>query len=359
MRKQLIISISIILLMASGSLCFAAGKDFKDLPKNHWAYEKVQKLVDEKIIDGYPDNTFKPEAHISHGEFLKLVYTVVGEIENEDQNQKTDITNVTNGGSSPHWASTYYKAYLGKLYQEDDISQAALNQPIKRELMALAVSKVLKSEADKITDEDFEKVQSKIKDVQKSNYDYHIINSVCLGVLSGYPGNRFKPEGHLTRAEASTVIVKLKEKIDAMKNNPAKEPENKPEPEEDEFQGAYSIFKETDVVVMTKEEEHGYESACCLIAIYKGNEANAERSKRIKEALVKNIPEHADAIFKNYNSFIKKLTEGKQGLRKEYYGKIPVLMDCAGYRSEIMIKRPGKEGAFWEVKPGEVYEEFF
>ena len=31
---------------------------FKDVPKGHWAYESVQKLVDSGVVTGYPDGEF-------------------------------------------------------------------------------------------------------------------------------------------------------------------------------------------------------------------------------------------------------------------------------------------------------------
>ena len=46
---------------------------FKDVPKDHWAYESVQKLVDSGVVTGYPDGEFKGERQITRYEMSMVV----------------------------------------------------------------------------------------------------------------------------------------------------------------------------------------------------------------------------------------------------------------------------------------------
>lgn len=46
---------------------------FRDLTVDHWAFKEIQSLAQEKIISGYPDGTFRPEAYITRAEFAKLI----------------------------------------------------------------------------------------------------------------------------------------------------------------------------------------------------------------------------------------------------------------------------------------------
>ncbi|WP_051405133.1 S-layer homology domain-containing protein [Bacillus cihuensis] len=43
----------------------AAVKDFTDVPPTHWAYQMINEMKEKGIINGYKDNTFKPNATIS------------------------------------------------------------------------------------------------------------------------------------------------------------------------------------------------------------------------------------------------------------------------------------------------------
>lgn len=42
-----------------------ASQDFKDVPKSHSAYREIMTMRDQGIINGYPDNTFRPAQSIS------------------------------------------------------------------------------------------------------------------------------------------------------------------------------------------------------------------------------------------------------------------------------------------------------
>ncbi len=47
--------------------------NFVDLGNDHEAYEAIMALVNEKIISGYSDNTFRPDNSVKRGEFCKFM----------------------------------------------------------------------------------------------------------------------------------------------------------------------------------------------------------------------------------------------------------------------------------------------
>ena len=47
---------------------------FTDVTEKHWAYKSIMKCVDNKIMLGYPDNTFKPNNNITRAEFCSIIY---------------------------------------------------------------------------------------------------------------------------------------------------------------------------------------------------------------------------------------------------------------------------------------------
>lgn len=51
---------------------------FSDVKNNHWASGYINVAVAERLINGYPDGTFKPENNISNGEALTLIVKMLG-----------------------------------------------------------------------------------------------------------------------------------------------------------------------------------------------------------------------------------------------------------------------------------------
>lgn len=51
----------------------AHANPFDDVPKDHWSYDAVQTLVNEGIIDGFTDNTFRGDKVVTRYEMAQLV----------------------------------------------------------------------------------------------------------------------------------------------------------------------------------------------------------------------------------------------------------------------------------------------
>lgn len=52
---------------------------FSDVPTSHWANPYINVSVQEGIVVGYPDNTFKPENKITYAEVITMMVNVLGE----------------------------------------------------------------------------------------------------------------------------------------------------------------------------------------------------------------------------------------------------------------------------------------
>jgi len=46
---------------------------FKDVPKSHWAYLLIERLLKMKAVSGYPDGTFMPDKQITRAETLAFI----------------------------------------------------------------------------------------------------------------------------------------------------------------------------------------------------------------------------------------------------------------------------------------------
>ncbi len=62
--------VTLLLLFTAGGYAFAAG--FSDL-QGHWAAGQINKWVEQGLVAGYEDGTFKPDRQITRAEFVALV----------------------------------------------------------------------------------------------------------------------------------------------------------------------------------------------------------------------------------------------------------------------------------------------
>ena len=105
---------------------------YPDLPKDHWAYEAVTFLTDNKITVGYPDGLYRPDQKVTRGEFSTMVIKALGLYE-KDTAQIFPYKDIEN-----HWAkrniqvASYYVLFKGyphdMFYPNNDVTRMeALN----------------------------------------------------------------------------------------------------------------------------------------------------------------------------------------------------------------------------------------
>ena len=177
-------------------------KSFKDVSKNSWYYNYVIKLVEIGGVNGFNDGTFKPNDQIKLGEFLKLSMTSITGKEYPR-------------GSKVHWAEPVYEDALKEgVIKDGDFKRdkKTLDSYISREDMAYIISNI----DEKINGNETEIKESssyKIKDLtsispKKVN---GVLKAYHNGLIKGKDG-KFAPKDLTTRAEATTVIIRLLER---------------------------------------------------------------------------------------------------------------------------------------------------
>ncbi len=76
MRKESILSMSMAAVAAAlicGECSAASVNPFADVPKDHWAYDAVETLVQDGVVDGYGDNTYCGDRAITRYEMAHMV----------------------------------------------------------------------------------------------------------------------------------------------------------------------------------------------------------------------------------------------------------------------------------------------
>lgn len=83
-------------------------KDFSDVLEGDWHYEVITKKAFLGYISGYPDGTFKPDAHITRAEAATIIFNILGLEENAEA---ADI--FLDSSMIPGWA----KGIVGAVYE--------------------------------------------------------------------------------------------------------------------------------------------------------------------------------------------------------------------------------------------------
>ncbi len=82
-------AIAVCVLIAVAAPCFAQANPAETVPFDHWAYDAVQRLVDEGVIIGYPDGTFRGNRAMTRYEFAMAISRLL------------DVIPVTQGPQGP------------------------------------------------------------------------------------------------------------------------------------------------------------------------------------------------------------------------------------------------------------------
>lgn len=81
-KKTLVSAVLAATIMGTASVTMAAENMFSDVPLDHWAYDAVNKLAEDGIIDGYGDTNFGGDKPITRYEMAQLVEKAMQNQEN-------------------------------------------------------------------------------------------------------------------------------------------------------------------------------------------------------------------------------------------------------------------------------------
>lgn len=211
MKKILAVMLSVAALVSASSAAMAAS--YTDVPENAWYTGYVNKISELKGFAGYEDNTFRPDNQITQEEFVKTVVALtVGEqpeATGENTEPKRSWKNCWDS-----WAQPYLdKAMEMGLITEEDTDFRYNGLPCTRGNMAKIATRAFEYlKEEKITDTSA--YAAKLKDYAniEDKYKSYVLQAYGKGIISGYEDGTFRADGILTRAEASSVLVRLIDK---------------------------------------------------------------------------------------------------------------------------------------------------
>ena len=164
----------------------------------HWAKDLILDFVVKGYVNGYEDNTFKPENSITRAEFIKIV------------NREFNFNDTANMNFIDVRPDSWYYNEVCKAIRAGYINGYEDNtfrpeKPITREEACVIVSRIKNLRGDgKLWFKD----NNQISDWAKNAVDILSDN----GIIKGKPGNVFKPLENITRAESVTVLSRAENK---------------------------------------------------------------------------------------------------------------------------------------------------
>ena len=170
---------------------------FSDTQTSDWYYPHMKMLVEKGGINGYEDHTFRPNNQITNAEFIK---TIIGLV---------DTGSIV---YDAHWAEGYIQKARGLgIIEADELPENEYDEPIRRQRMAKfaarTMEKVLKETKVADTQEYIEKIKD-WSDVCESCKPY-VAEVYSKGVICGMPDGTFFGGSYTTRAEATTMLVRM------------------------------------------------------------------------------------------------------------------------------------------------------
>ena len=209
MKKRILATFLSAVTLISCSSALAA--DYSDVNQSAWYASYVNKISELNAFSGYEDGTFRPDNQITQEEFIKTVVCLIcGEL---NESNAPTVKNTWNSKWSS-WAVPYLdKAFELGLITEQDTMFKLVGIPCNRGEMAKVITRAVEYlKEDSVADTSTYITKLKDYSRMKEEYKPYVLQAYAKGILSGYDDGTFSDDGLLTRAEASSVLVRLIDK---------------------------------------------------------------------------------------------------------------------------------------------------
>lgn len=216
MKKCLkIILISLIVVMSAVAICYAAEYKYPDLTwitkdnygkeiiNVHFATREITQATDIKVMEGYPDGTFRPDDPIKRCEFIKMLIGLA-------TNKTFDFGNIDSKYSM--WYGPYVTvAEMQGIIEKNQYTESELEEPITRLEMILMLAKtqikmkgIEQSQLGKLVYTDIDTLTQDEKDLVLHAAQYDLLEGMKDGSIT-----LLEPNKNLTRGEAAAALMRI------------------------------------------------------------------------------------------------------------------------------------------------------
>lgn len=181
---------------------------FGDMPKDYWAHDYVELLVEKGIVSGDDKGNFSPEQQVTREEFVKMIVLTLG-LET-DSTAALPFEDIAEGDwSYPYIAAAYEAGIISGT--EETLFGAGTT--MSRQDIAVVTARAL--DAAQVTILPVTESVHFADETDTADYAAAAVSRIArCGIVGGYPDGSFQPLGTITRAEAAKVlaqVIRLKE----------------------------------------------------------------------------------------------------------------------------------------------------
>lgn len=200
LRRVLVALMCVIMLATCVFSASAAKKTYTDVKSGDWYYGFVSYMSEKEIINGYTNNTFRPNDFVKRAEFIKMMVETFG-LEDESTISYTDV-------DEDDWYYDYYQ----KAKAQGFLSQVFTGNTMKptdyltrEEACALLMAYLAYPASDVASSDKFVDYY----DID-SDYRTYVLQAVYAGIIDGFKEDdgdyTFRPEESLRRAQAAKIL---------------------------------------------------------------------------------------------------------------------------------------------------------
>ena len=185
-------------LLTSTALSVSAETAFTDVTQDKWFYSTVMAMTQQGLFAGYDDGTFRPGNSMTRAEFLTVVCRIL------------ELDTSSSGGN--WWDGAYYSALNNGLIKETEMqNNDKMGSPISRREMAMVAIRTMEKRGETVALANEANVKAAIPDfISVGGYfNDFVLKAYANGIITGYDGGEFRPDGALNRAEAATVLNRI------------------------------------------------------------------------------------------------------------------------------------------------------
>lgn len=179
---------------------------FLDVSRNDWFYSAVEYVVNHDVMSGVSDSSFAPNATLTRGMLVQILYNLEDRPDNNGINIFTDVTTDAWYTDAVIWANN-----------ENIVSGMgegifAPNAEITREQMALMLYNYAQCKGYDVSAS--AELSAFTDGADVSSWASHAVQwAVAEGLMSGMGNGTLAPQGTATRAEVSSIMMRFMENI--------------------------------------------------------------------------------------------------------------------------------------------------
>jgi hypothetical protein len=210
--KKIFASFSLFAVLFATVAAPVANAQLSDLP-GHWSEEFVNPLVDQGVINGYPDGTYRPDNPINRAELVKIVVEATDGILADLVPATPTFTDVGSGAWFYEYVETAYATDVVGGYTAEACAGAGLTWPCFK-----PGDNITREQAMKViilgfgVPTDLDPAPNFI-DVTVADWSYDYVTTAANHCIINNT-QRFNPRDNITRGEVAKIILNAMKVVD-------------------------------------------------------------------------------------------------------------------------------------------------